>query len=88
MLTRRAPMQRAAFKRKDAPPPRPGKQIAYVARPRQEVRYPLSRDGQSAGTFAVEVDLATGALLSPTFSQQGGAIPGIAHLIVLEADEA
>jgi len=32
--------------------------------------------------------MATGALLSPTFSQQGGAIPGIAHLIVLEADEA
>ncbi len=27
--------------------------------------------------------MATGALLSPTFSQQGGAIPGIAHLIVL-----
>lgn len=30
--------------------------------------------------------MATGALLSPTFNQQGGAIPGIAHAIALEAD--
>ncbi|MBQ8201221.1 MAG: stage V sporulation protein AD [Clostridia bacterium] len=30
--------------------------------------------------------MATGALLSPTSSQQGGTIPGIAHAIVLEAD--
>ncbi|MBQ3484511.1 MAG: stage V sporulation protein AD [Clostridia bacterium] len=30
--------------------------------------------------------LATGALLSPTSSQQGESIPGIAHAIVLEAD--
>ena len=31
--------------------------------------------------------MATGALLSPTTSQQGDTIPGIAHAIVLEADE-
>ncbi len=31
--------------------------------------------------------MATGALLSPTSSQQGSTIPGIAHAIVLEADE-
>lgn len=30
--------------------------------------------------------MATGALLSPTSSQQGDTIPGIAHAIVLEAD--
>ena len=30
--------------------------------------------------------MATGALLSPTSSQQGDSIPGIAHAIVLEAD--
>lgn len=30
--------------------------------------------------------MATGALLSPTTSQQGESIPGIAHAIVLEAD--
>ena len=30
--------------------------------------------------------MATGALLSPTSSQQGGTIPGIAHAIALEAD--
>ena len=30
--------------------------------------------------------MATGALLSPTTSQQGGTIPGIAHAIALEAD--
>jgi len=30
--------------------------------------------------------MATGALLSPTSSQQGDAIPGIAHAIALEAD--
>ena len=42
----------------------------------------------AAGRLRRIVFMATGALLSPTFSQQGGAIPGIAHLIVLEADEA
>ncbi len=31
--------------------------------------------------------MATGALLSPTSSQQGDTIPGIAHAIALEADE-
>ncbi len=31
--------------------------------------------------------MATGALLSPTSSQQGDSIPGIAHAIALEADE-
>lgn len=31
--------------------------------------------------------MATGALLSPTFNQQGGAIPGIAHAVTLEVDE-
>ena len=30
--------------------------------------------------------MATGALLSPTTSQQGDTIPGIAHAIALEAD--
>ena len=30
--------------------------------------------------------MATGALLSPTTSQQGESIPGVAHAIVLEAD--
>ena len=30
--------------------------------------------------------MATGALLSPTSSQQGDTIPGIAHAIALEAD--
>ena len=30
--------------------------------------------------------MATGALLSPTSSQQGDTIPGVAHAIVLEAD--
>ncbi len=30
--------------------------------------------------------LATGALLSPTFNQQGDTIPGIAHAVVLEAE--
>ena len=30
--------------------------------------------------------MATGALLSPTSSQQGGTIPGVAHAIALEAD--
>ena len=30
--------------------------------------------------------MATGALLSPTTSQQGDSIPGIAHAIALEAD--
>ena len=31
--------------------------------------------------------MATGALLSPTTSQQGESIPGVAHLIVLEGKE-
>ena len=30
--------------------------------------------------------MATGALLSPTSSQQGESIPGVAHAIALEAD--
>ena len=31
--------------------------------------------------------LATGALLSTTASQQGESIPGIAHAVVIEAEE-
>ena len=31
--------------------------------------------------------LATGALMSPTMSQQGESIPGVAHAVALEADE-
>ncbi len=45
--------------------------IEEIARPRQEVRYPLSRDGKSVGSFAVEVDLATGALVRPPCPQCG-----------------
>lgn len=40
---------------------------------------------QSGSLYRV-LFMATGALLSPTFNQQGGAIPGIAHAIALEAD--
>ena len=32
--------------------------------------------------------MATGALMSPTSSQQGGTIPGVAHALVLEGVEA
>ncbi len=39
-----------------------------------------------AGELRRVLFMATGALLSPTTSQQGGSIPGIAHAIVLEAD--
>ena len=31
--------------------------------------------------------MATGALLSPTTSQQGETIPGIAHAVVLEGGQ-
>ena len=40
-----------------------------------------------AGELRRVLFLATGALLSTTTSQQGESIPGIAHAIVLEADE-
>ena len=39
--------------------------IEEIARPRQAVRYPLSLGGKAVGTFEVEVDLATGALVRP-----------------------
>ena len=39
--------------------------IEEIARPRQEVRYPLSRAGEAVGSFAVEVDLASGTLVRP-----------------------
>ena len=38
------------------------------------------------GTLRRVLFMATGALLSPTTSQQGESIPGIAHAIALEAD--
>lgn len=39
--------------------------IEEIARPRQAVRYPLARGGRPAGSFEVEVDLASGALVRP-----------------------
>ena len=39
-----------------------------------------------AGELRRVLFMATGALLSPTSSQQGDAIPGVAHAIALEAD--
>ena len=39
--------------------------IEEIARPRQPVTYPLSLDGKKVGSFEVEVDLATGALVRP-----------------------
>jgi hypothetical protein len=39
--------------------------IEEIARPRQSVRYPLTLDGKPVGTFTVEVDQASGALVRP-----------------------
>ncbi len=39
------------------------------------------------GDFKKVIFMATGALMSPTSSQQGESIPGIAHLLVLEREE-
>jgi hypothetical protein len=39
--------------------------IEEIARPRQPVTYPLTLEGKSAGSFEVEVDLASGALVRP-----------------------
>jgi hypothetical protein len=39
--------------------------IEEIARPRQAVRYALRSGGKPAGTFTVEVDLASGALVRP-----------------------
>jgi len=38
------------------------------------------------GTFKKVLFAATGALMSPTSSQQGESIPGISHAVVLESD--
>ncbi len=40
-----------------------------------------------AGTLQNVLFMATGALMSPTSSQQGESIPGIAHLVHLLAPE-
>jgi hypothetical protein len=39
--------------------------IEEIARPRQAVTYPLTLEGKDAGTFEVEVDLASGTLVRP-----------------------
>ncbi len=41
----------------------------------------------ASGAWRRAAVMATGALLSPTTSQQGESIPGVAHLIVLEGKE-
>ncbi len=43
--------------------------------------------GLKDGTYRRILFMATGALLSPTSSQQGQSIPGVAHAIAIEGAE-
>lgn len=42
----------------------------------------------ASGAFRRILFMATGALLSPTSSQQGGSIPGVAHAVAIESAKA